>query len=145
MNSLKKLVMVPVTFAIGLVGCSTSSSKTHILTTTSYGYDASYIPYIVELNGEEVGGGLGTATKRSTVIPGPQYVKWGETNSHKKHKAINVPTLTNEELKEKKYLAVHLYPDDSVEITLSNDIPDATDKGLKLRSIIIDKLNAKKK
>ena len=28
-----------------------------------------------------------------------------------------------------KYLAAHLYPDDTVEITTANMIPDPTDKG----------------
>ena len=145
MNVFKKIVMLPITIMMGLVGCSTGSTKTYVLTTTSYGYDANYIPYIVELNGEELGGGLGTGTKRSAIITGPQYVKWGEGNSSKKHIAINVPTLTHENLKGKKYLAVHLYPDDSVEITVTNDLPDATKKGLVWRAKIIDELNAKEK
>lgn len=145
MNIFKKIVMLPIGLALGVAGCSTGSAKTYVLTTTSYGYNPSYIPYIVELNGEEVGGGLGTATKRSAVIVGPQYIKWGEGNSYKEHKAINVPQLTREDLKGKKYLAVHLYPDDSVEITLSNDLPDATAKGMEWRSKLIDELNAKEK
>ncbi len=62
-----------------------------------------------------------------------------------KHTAINVPILTSEEIKGKKYLAVHLYPDDSVEITLSNELPRATKKGLEWRAKIIDELNAKEK
>lgn len=145
MNILKKIVMLPIGLVVGLVGCSTGSGKTYVLTTTSFGYDPSYIPYIVELNNEEVGGGLGTATKRSAVIAGPQYVKWGEGNSYKEHKAINIPQLTQEELNGKSYLAVHLYPDNSVEITLSNDLPGATDKGMHWRSRLIDELNAKEK
>ena len=53
--------------------------------------------------------------------------------------------MTKEDLKGKSYLAVHLYPDDSVEITLSSGIPDATEKGMKWRSKLIDELNAKEK
>lgn len=40
---------------------------------------------------------------------------------------------------------MHLYPDDSVEITLSNELPRATKKGLEWRAKIIDELNAKEK
>lgn len=145
MNVFKKIVMLPITIMMGLVGCSTGSTKTYVLTTTSYGYDTNYIPYIVELNQEELGGGFGSGTKRSAVLTGSQFVKWGETNSSRKHTAINVPILTSEELKGKKYLAVHLYPDDSVEITLSNELPRATKKGLEWRAKIIDELNAKEK
>ena len=132
MNIFKKIVMLPVGLALGLVGCSSGSSKTYALTTTSFGYDPRYSPYIVQLNGEEVGGGFGAATKRSAVITGPQYIKWGEGNSPKKHVAVNIPYLTKEDLKGKNYLAVHLYPDDSVEITLtdSDSMPRATKKGL---------------
>ena len=46
-----------------------------------------------------------------------------------------------EDLKNKQYLAVHLYPDDSVEITTSNDLPDPTQKGLDWR----DKLRKQSK
>ena len=143
MKVLKTNLMLIILSAINLIGCNTHSTKTYVLTTTSYGYDASYIPYIVELNGEELGGGLGSGTKRSAVITGAQYIKWGEGNSSKKHIATNVPTLTNENLKDKKYLAVHIYPDDSVEINLSNELPDATDKGLEWRAKIIDELKEK--
>ncbi|WP_334135478.1 hypothetical protein [Acinetobacter schindleri] len=143
MNIFKKIVMLPVSLALGLVGCSSGSSKTYILTTTSFGYDPRYRPYIIQVNGEEVGGGFGAATKRSAVITGPQYIKWGEGNSYKEHIAKNVPHLTKEDLKGKSYLAVHLYPDDTVEITLTKgrNMPDATKKGLEVRSKLIDELN----
>ena len=38
---------------------------------------------------------------------------------------------------------MHLYPDDTVEITLTEgrNMPDATKKGLELRSELIDELN----
>lgn len=144
-KSVKKFVIAAISFLIGCVGCTTISNKPKVLTTTSYSYDPSYIPYIVQLNGEEVGGGLGTATKPSAVIAGPQYIKWRETNSYKKHISKNVPYLTKEDLKGKTYLALHLYPDESVEITLSNQIPEATEKGLIWRSKLIDDLNTKAK
>jgi hypothetical protein len=38
--------------------------------------------------------------------------------------------ITREQLKGMKYLAAHLYPDDTVEITTDNMIPDPTDKGM---------------
>lgn len=137
MNALKKIIMLPVTLVLGLVGCSSGSGKSYVLTTTSYGYDINYSPYIVQVNGEEVGGGFGSATKRSTIISGPQYVKWGEDASKVKHVATNVPFLTKDDLKGKSYLAVHLYPDDSVEITLSSDYsPEVTEKGMQWRSKI---------
>ncbi|MFX5100644.1 hypothetical protein ABTB97_21220, partial [Acinetobacter baumannii] len=49
-----------------------------------------------------------------------------------KHTAKNQVTITKEQLKGKKYLAVHLYPDDTVEITISNNWPMPTEKGLSL-------------
>ena len=143
MKVLKTNLMLIMLSAMSLIGCNTHSTKTYVLTTTSYSYDTNYIPYIVELNGEELGGGFGSGTKRSAVLTGFQYVKWGETNSARKHKAINVPILNSKDLKDKKYLAVHLYPDDSVEITLSNELPRATNKGLEWRAKIIDDLKEK--
>src|SRR5690554_7079542 len=145
MNIFKKIVMLPVGLALGLVGCSSGSGKTYVLTTTSFGYDPSYRPYIVRVNGEEVGGGFGAATKRSAIITGPQYVTWGQTNIRKQHVAKNVPYLTKEDLKGKSYLAVHLYPDDSVEITLtdSESMPNATQKGLEWRNKLRKEKNNK--
>ncbi|GAA5558504.1 hypothetical protein Asch01_03263 [Acinetobacter schindleri] len=143
MNIFKKIVMLPAGLVLGLVGCSSGSGKTYVLTTTSFGYDPRYRPYIVQVNGEEVGGGFGAATKRSAIITGPQYITWGQTNIRKQHVAKNVPYLTKEDLKGKSYLAVHLYPDDTVEITLTKgrNMPDATKKGLEVRSKLIDELN----
>ncbi|ENX02974.1 hypothetical protein F899_00612 [Acinetobacter sp. CIP 101934] len=143
MNIFKKIVMLPAGLVLGLVGCSSGSGKTYVLTTTSFGYDPRYRPYIVQVNGEEVGGGFGAATKRSAIITGPQYITWGQTNIRKQHVAKNVPYLTKEDLKGKSYLAVHLYPDDTVEITLTEgrNMPDATKKGLDVRSKLIDELN----
>ena len=39
--------------------------------------------------------------------------------------------LTKDDLKNKRYLSVHLYPDDSVEIVTSENGPRPTSKGLK--------------
>ncbi|MDM1244572.1 hypothetical protein [Acinetobacter indicus] len=142
MNIFKKIVMLPVGLALGLVGCSAGSSKTYILTTTSFNYDPSYRTYDVLLNEELIGSG---GTKRSAVITGPQYVTWGQTNIRKQHIAKNIPYLTKEDLKGKSYLAVHLYPDDSVEITLtdSESMPNATQKGLEWRNKLRKEKNNK--
>lgn len=138
----KKIVMLPVGLALGLVGCSAGSSKTYILTTTSFNYDPSYRTYDVLLNEELIGSG---GTKRSAVITGPQYVTWGQTNIRKQHVAKNIPYLTKEDLKGKSYLAVHLYPDDSVEITLtdSESMPNAIQKGLEWRNKLRKEKNNK--
>ena len=142
MNIFKKIVMLPVGLALGLVGCSAGSSKTYILTTTSFNYDPSYRTYDVLLNEELIGSG---GTKRSAVITGPQYVTWGQTNIRKQHVAKNIPYLTKEDLKGKSYLAVDLYPDDSVEITLtdSESMPNATQKGLEWRNKLRKEKNNK--
>ena len=86
---------------------------------------------------------LALQQKRSAVITGQQYVKWGEGNSPIKHVAVNIPQLTADELKGKSYLAVHLYPDDTVEITLTEgrNMPRATKRGLDVWSKLIDELN----
>ena len=95
------------------------------------------------MKGEEVGGGFGAATKRSAIITVRQYITCGQTNIRKQDVAKNVPYLTKEDLEGKSYLAVHLYPDDRVEITLTEgrNMPDATKMGLEVRSKLIDELN----
>ena len=134
MNKLIKMILFPVSLTLGLAGCmGIGPNKTYVLTSTSFNYDQSYRPYMVKVNGQEVGGGYGSATMRSAFILGPQNITWGEDNSKRKHKATNSVNLSKEDLKHKKYLAVHLYPDDSVEITTSNDLPDPTQKGLDWR------------
>ena len=67
----------------------------------------------------------------SAVKLGPQDIKWEESNSDKLHQAKNQITLTKDDLKGMKYLAVHLYPDDTVEISTSNAWPIPNEKGLK--------------
>ncbi len=69
----------------------------------------------------------------------------GQTNIRKQHVAKNIPYLTKEDLKGKSYLAVHLYPDDSVEITLtdSESMPNATQKGLEWRNKLRKEKNNK--
>jgi len=140
MNKLKKMMLLPVSLTLGLAGCmGIGPHKTYVLTTTSFNYDPSYQSYMVMMNGEEMGGGFGGATKRSAVILGPQNIIWGEGNSDREHKAINIVNLTQADLKNKRYLAVHLYPDDSVEIVTSENGPRPTPKGLKWRDTLWDK------
>ncbi|RFS29302.1 hypothetical protein D9K80_18200 [Acinetobacter cumulans] len=142
MSKLTKMMLLPVSLTLGLAGCmGIGPNKTYVLTTTSFNYDPSYRAYMVKMNGEEMGGGFGGGTKRSALILGSQNIAWGEDNSKRKHQAINAVNLTKEDLKNKRYLAVHLYPDDSVEITTSNDLPDPTQKGLDWR----DKLRKQSK
>ena len=45
------------------------------------------------------------------------------------HNATNEDSLTKEDINGMKYLAVHLYPDDSIEISTSNNWPNPTVKG----------------
>ncbi len=115
-----------------LVGCvSLGPNATYNMGTTSFQYFTSYHAYMTEINGEEIGGGFGGGMNTSPVKIGSQVITWGETNSKKKHVAKNQVILTKEQLKGKKYLAVHLYPDDTVEITTSNNWPIPTEKGIK--------------
>jgi len=46
------------------------------------------------------------------------------------HNATNEVSLTKEDINGMKYLAVHLYPDDSIEISTSNNWPNPTVKGI---------------
>ncbi|WP_410568176.1 hypothetical protein [Acinetobacter sp. H1(2024)] len=116
-----------------LVGCvSLGSNATYYMGTTSFQYFTSYHAYMTEINGEGIGGGFGGGMNTSPVKIGSQVITWGETNSKKKHVAKNQVILTKEQLKGKKYLAVHIYPDETVEITISNNWPMPTEKGLSL-------------
>ncbi|MBO1279888.1 hypothetical protein [Acinetobacter nosocomialis] len=120
-------------FIFSLVGCvSFGPNSTYYMSTTSFQYFNSYHVYMTEINGEEIGGGFGGGMNTSPVKIGSQVITWGEANSKKKHVAKNQVILTREQLKGKKYLAVHIYPDETVEITISNNWPMPTEKGLSL-------------
>ncbi|EHU1360594.1 TPA: hypothetical protein ACHKB2_001510 [Acinetobacter baumannii] len=115
-----------------LVGCvSFGPNATYYMGTTSFDYDPSYNSYMLMMNGSEIGGGFGNSIATKPIKVGEQVITWGESNSKKKHTAKNQVIITKEQLKGKKYLAVHLYPDDTVEITTSNNWPDPTEKGMK--------------
>ncbi|WP_151715901.1 hypothetical protein [Acinetobacter sp. TUM15071] len=129
--NLKKLVLLPISLVFSAVGCAgIGPNATYYMGTTSFHYDPSYSPYMVKLNGSEIGGG-GGGMNTSPVKIGLQEIKWEESNSYKLHQAKNQVTLTKKDLNGMKYLAVHLYPDDTVEITTSNNWPNPTEKGVK--------------
>ena len=128
--NLKKLLLLPIGLVVSAAGCAgIGPNATYYMGTTSFKYDPTYVSYMVELNGIEIGGGFGSGMNTSAVKLGPQVITWGESNSKKQHQAKNQVTLTKEDLKGMKYLAVHLYPDDTVEITTSNNWPNPTTKG----------------
>ena len=128
--NLKKLLLLPVTLMFSATGCAgIGGSSNYNMGTTSFLYDPSYKSYMVKINGHEIGGGYGKAINTSPIKLGPQIVTWGESNSNKVHQAKNQVILTKEDLKGVKYLAVHLYPDDTIEITTSNNWPTPTKKG----------------
>ena len=134
--NLKKLLLLPISLVFSVTGCAgIGPNATYYMGTTSFHYDPSYSPYMVKLNGSEIGGG-GGGMNTSPVKIGLQEIRWEESNSYKLHQAKNQVTLTKEDLNGMKYLAVHLYPDDTVEITTSNNWPNATEKGLKWREKI---------
>jgi len=130
--SLKKLLLLPISLVFNAAGCAgIGPNSTYYMGTTSFKYDPTYVSYMVKLNNHEIGGGFGGGMNTSRVKVGPQVITWEESNSDKLHQAKNQVTLTKEDLKGMKYLAVHLYPDDTVEITTSNNWPNPTEKGLK--------------
>ena len=129
---LKKIFLLPISLVLSTVGCAgVGPNATYYMATTSFKYDPTYVSYMVKLNGHEIGGGFGGGLNTSPVKLGPQIVTWEESNSDRMHQAKNQVILTKEDLKGMKYLAVHLYPDDTIEITTANNWPDPTEKGLK--------------
>ncbi|MCH7335473.1 hypothetical protein [Acinetobacter sp. NIPH 2699] len=130
----KKLAALLVAVPVGLAGCvGVGPNATYSMGTTSFNYDPSYNPYMIELNGYTIGGGFGKSTMVSPIKVGLQKVVWGESNSYKMHEAKNQLVISKEQLKGKKYLALHIYPDDTVEVTTSDSLPDPTEKGMKWR------------
>lgn len=120
-----------------LVGCfSLAPHATYYMATTSFKYDPRYTDYMMEVNGSEIGGGFGKAISTNPIKVGEQLITWKDANTGKKHAAKNQVIIMKEQLKGKKYLAAHIYPDDTVEITTSNNWPDPTEKGVKWREKI---------
>ncbi|MCH7335470.1 hypothetical protein [Acinetobacter sp. NIPH 2699] len=127
----KKLIALLITVPVSLAGCvGIGPNATYYMGATSFHYDLSYNAYMVELNGKEIGGGFGGGTNVAPIKVGQQIITWKDSHTGELHTAKNVVVITKGQLKGKKYLAAHLYPDDSVEITTSNNLPDPTEKGL---------------
>ncbi|NHB57554.1 hypothetical protein [Acinetobacter shaoyimingii] len=134
--NIRKVLFLPLGFMLSAVGCAgIGPNATYYMGTTSFHYDPTYSPYMVKLSGSEIGGG-GGGMNTSPVKVGPQVITWGESNSKRTHQAKNQVILTKEQLRGMKYLALHLYPDDTVEVTTSNSWPNPTAKGLKWREKI---------
>lgn len=116
----------------GLIGCTNvGPNTTYDIATTSFNYDPTYSDYMLKLNGQEIGGGFGGAMSTNSIKTGSQVITWKDAKTGKPHSAKNQVIITKEQLKGKKYLAAHLYPDDTVEVTTSNNWPNPTEKGLK--------------
>ncbi|ENW95084.1 hypothetical protein [Acinetobacter dispersus] len=119
-----------------LIGCtSIGANATYDIGTTSVNYNPSYNTYDVKLNNHIIGGAIGSMNI-SSVKAGPQTVTWKDAKTGELHSAKNQVIISREQLKGMRYLTAHLYPDDTVEITTSNNWPTPTDKGLKWREKI---------
>ncbi|MCH7351492.1 hypothetical protein MMP61_09555 [Acinetobacter sp. NIPH 1958] len=115
----------------GLIGCtSIGANATYDIGTTSVNYNPSYNTYDVKLNNHIIGGAI-SSINTSSVKVGTQTVTWKDAKTGELHSAKNQVIITKEQLKGKKYLAAHLYPNDTVEITTSNNWPNPTKKGTK--------------
>ncbi len=127
---LNKLLILPFGLMLSVVGCASKPFSTYHMATTSFVYDPTYSEYDLQLNGIGIGGGFGNAISTDPIKVGVQEITWGESNSKKKHSAQNQVVISRAQLKGKRYLAAHIYPDDTVEIMTSNDRPQPTEKGL---------------
>lgn len=135
--NLKKLAAFLVAVPVSLAGCvGIGPNATYYMGTTSFNYDPRYTSYMVKLNDSRIGGGFGSGTNVAPIKVGSQIVTWKDTKTGEVHKSKNQVIISKEQLKGKKYLAAHLYPDDTVEITTSNKLPDPTKKGMKWREQI---------
>ena len=128
--SFKKILLLPIGLVLGIAGCANMPFSTYHMATTSFKYDPRYVSYMVLINGREMGGGFGGGISTIPITLGPQTITWKDAKTGEVHTAKNQVVITKEQLKGMKYLAAHLYPDDTVEITTDNMIPDPTDKGM---------------
>jgi len=114
-----------------LIGCtSIGVNATYDIGTTSVNYNPSYNTYDVKLNNHIIGGAI-SSMNTSSVKAGPQTVTWKDAKTGELHSAKNQVIISREQLKGMRYLTAHLYPDDTAEITTSNNWPNPTEKGLK--------------
>ena len=130
--NLQKLLLIPISLVFSAAGCAgIGPNSTYDIATTSFNYDPTYSDYMLKLNGQEIGGGFGGAMSTNSIKTGPQVITWKDAKTGKPHSAKNQVIITKEQLKGKKYLAAHIYPDDTVEVTTSNNWPNPTEKGIR--------------
>lgn len=92
----------------------------------------------IKLNGVDVGGGGGSVITGVPVPLGQQVVTWqlggpeGMAGNGDTVQAINQPVLARPG-PEMRYLGVHLYPDNTVELIPEAYWPEMTERGLALR------------
>lgn len=134
--SIKRLLLLPVSAVLSMAGCAgIGPNATYYLGTTSVNYNPSYNTYDVKLNNHIIGGALGSMNT-SAVTMGLQNVTWKDAQTGELHAAKNKVFLNKKDIQGKKYLVVHLYPDDTIEIITSLNWPIPTEKGLKWREKI---------
>ena len=116
--NLKKLLLLPIGLVFSVAGCAgIGPNATYYMATTSFNYNPTYTSYMVELNGYEIGSGFGGGITTVPVRLGTQTVTWKDAQTGEIHTARNSVVMSKEQLRGKKYLAAHLYPDDTIEIT----------------------------
>ena len=104
--NIKKLVLLPISLVFSAAGCAgIGPNASYYMGTTSFHYDPSYSPYMVKLNGSEIGGG-GGGMNTSPVKIGPQTITWKDAKTGGIHSAKNQVIITKEQLKGKKYFLV---------------------------------------
>jgi hypothetical protein len=129
---LKKLLLLPIGLALSVAGCvGIGPNATYYMTTTSFNYDPTYADYMLMMNGQEIGGGFGKVTSSNAIKTGHQKITWKDANTGEVHTVKNEVVIKREQLRGKKYLALHIYPDDTVEIITSINWPDPTERGIK--------------
>jgi hypothetical protein len=126
---LKKFLLLPIGLVLGIAGCANMPFSTYHMATTSFNYDPRYGSYDVEANGVTIGGGYGGGIFTSPIKVGPQIITWKDAATGQRHKLTNEVMIHRDQLKGKNYIAFHLYPDDTVEVTTSNHWPRPTEKG----------------
>lgn len=76
------------------------------------------------------GGGIMTGV---TISLGPQTLTWRDGASGKTFSVKNSLNLTKDQIPPKaEYLAVHIYPDGTAELAVSQYIPEITSRGRKI-------------
>ena len=84
--------------------------------------------FAIKLNGIEVGAGGGSVITGVAVPIGPQALTWRDAGTGEKFTAVNQPTLARA-TPEMRYLGVHIYPDNTVELVPAPYWPERTERG----------------